>query len=413
MNFKDHTHIGFYIKLLCIILSGLFIMSGCGNNKLKIQEDTKFSITIKNKQYEQLILLGDSYDDVRYRINGITKDGYTWTFTIPDSIEQVVKYYQFRTGNYDKKNNIIYESRIFTVNNSDTLSTSEISFDRKNPHINVLYTKNTLIDDFYRIVEDSIYLLKTTSSLDHWKVNLENDGSELDLRLRYPVLGGIPSLQKDKDSTYQYKVKEFCKLVEQYPNSQYLITQLALFISRYKNKNDVKVIYDSFSKDIKQRTYWGKMTRNYLETNSFIDRKLPSLSDDSLTFIVSNPTKYTLIAFSASWCGPCHEQIPILKELYEKYNSKLDIVYLSIDKKETLDLWRDMIKKEKIAWTNLWVDEPNEDMLKLYTVQSIPKTILVLPDNNMLEINLRDKDDRARLNKILMKDMVYSIDLDG
>ena len=44
----------------------------------------------------------------------------------------------------------------------------------------------------------------------------------------------------------------------------------------------------------------------------------------------------TLVDFSASWCGPCKAQEPIIKDLTKKYQKHASIIEIDIDKHREL-----------------------------------------------------------------------------
>lgn len=51
----------------------------------------------------------------------------------------------------------------------------------------------------------------------------------------------------------------------------------------------------------------------------------------------------------SSWCGPCREQIPALKKIYKKYNSKgLEVIGISMD--DNKESWLKAIEKDKQTW---------------------------------------------------------------
>ncbi|MEP7254415.1 MAG: TlpA disulfide reductase family protein [Ferruginibacter sp.] len=59
--------------------------------------------------------------------------------------------------------------------------------------------------------------------------------------------------------------------------------------------------------------------------------------------------KVVLIDVWSSWCGPCREQIPDIRKLYKKYNSKgLEIIGISMDSDK--QSWLKAIREDKQTW---------------------------------------------------------------
>ena len=109
--------------------------------------------------------------------------------------------------------------------------------------------------------------------------------------------------------------------------------------------------------------------------------------------------KYILVDFWASWCGPCREEIPHLKDIwYEFKGEKFDIVGAPVfDKvKNTLDA----VEEFKIPWKQI-LDVP-ESVPEAYGFDYIPYIILFGPDGTVLERNLRGEAVRAAVKKYLI-----------
>lgn len=109
--------------------------------------------------------------------------------------------------------------------------------------------------------------------------------------------------------------------------------------------------------------------------------------------------KYILVDFWASWCGPCREEIPHLKDIwYEFKGEKFDIVGAPVyDKvKNTLEA----VEEFKIPWKQI-LDVP-ESVPEAYGFDYIPYIILIGPDGTILERDLRGEAVRAAVKKYLI-----------
>ena len=91
--------------------------------------------------------------------------------------------------------------------------------------------------------------------------------------------------------------------------------------------------------------------------------------------------KYILLDFWASWCGPCKEDIPFLKEIYKKYKYKgLEIISISKDYNESS--WKKIIEQDSLQ---IWIQilapqlktEMDSSIFKDYFIQGIPVKILI------------------------------------
>jgi thiol-disulfide isomerase/thioredoxin len=107
--------------------------------------------------------------------------------------------------------------------------------------------------------------------------------------------------------------------------------------------------------------------------------------------------KYVLIDFWASWCGPCRDESPFLKQAYSKYKHKgFEIVGISIDNNK--NAWIKAINKDGLTWTNL-VDASGTFAEEM-NVSAIPRNFLINPEGKIIASGLRDIQLIKQLNKI-------------
>lgn len=98
---------------------------------------------------------------------------------------------------------------------------------------------------------------------------------------------------------------------------------------------------------------------------------------------------YVYIDVWATWCAPCKQEIPFLKELYSAYKDKnLKIVSLSIDKPEHKEKWKNMVESEDLTGIQIMADnEWKSDFVRNYNITGIPRFILVDPEGNIVDNN--------------------------
>ena len=122
----------------------------------------------------------------------------------------------------------------------------------------------------------------------------------------------------------------------------------------------------------------------------------------SLKSVIDNPAnKYTLVDFWASWCGPCMEEVPHLKQAYDKFHGQgLEIYGVSLDNDN--DKWLGAIREHGMGWVQV-SDLNGFDNLaaKDYAVQSIPSNFLIDAQGRIVAKNLRGEDLCSKVAELL------------
>ncbi|NML23909.1 AhpC/TSA family protein [Pseudoflavitalea sp. G-6-1-2] len=91
--------------------------------------------------------------------------------------------------------------------------------------------------------------------------------------------------------------------------------------------------------------------------------------------------KYLLIDFWASWCMPCKQSFPHMKEVYKAYKSdQFEIYSISIDKNKAA--WLKAVKEEAFPWPQS-LDNINIAH-KAFAVTGVPSTFLIDPSGKII-----------------------------
>lgn len=130
-----------------------------------------------------------------------------------------------------------------------------------------------------------------------------------------------------------------------------------------------------------------------------------------LTDVNGNPLKlsdlrgkYVLVDFWASWCGPCRRESPFLVQAYHQFKDK-NFAILSVSLDADKAKWTAAIAADGMEWPwhvsslKAW----NCPVAKSYSISSIPYSVLVDPQGNVIAIGLRGENLLIKLEQILGK----------
>lgn len=233
---------------------------------------------------------------------------------------------------------------------------------------------------------------------------------ETDFQMKYGLLAGpatqkinklidslksannIPQLtlakEKHNEIIKAYK-SYFKRIITENPATWLALLNLYQNASSFTSE-ELEELAGLFDKQLLQ-TSTGKKLTNYitqskllLVSKPFIDFNYADVNDKKFTLNNVKGKNGTLIVFWASWCGPCREEIPKLKEYYKTYAAK-GIAIVSISADHDINSWRKALKEEKMPWPNLNSLPGNfKEITAKYNVSAIPAMFLLDKENKIV-----------------------------
>jgi thiol-disulfide isomerase/thioredoxin len=113
--------------------------------------------------------------------------------------------------------------------------------------------------------------------------------------------------------------------------------------------------------------------------------------------------KVVYIDLWASWCGPCREETPALKKLYEKYKNDDRIAFVSIAVRDKQKAWLKAISEDKPAWIQL-IDE-NDNVGRSYKVKFVPRFILIDKQGKIVDFDAPSPSDEKEITELLEREI--------
>jgi len=111
--------------------------------------------------------------------------------------------------------------------------------------------------------------------------------------------------------------------------------------------------------------------------------------------------KVVLIDFWATWCGPCREAMPHVKEIARKFEGQ-PLVVLSVSLDTDEEKWKDFIAKNEMTWPQ-YFDHGTGPVANLFGVHAIPHTFTIDADGVLQDEHIGDASIEGKLRKLVKR----------
>jgi thiol-disulfide isomerase/thioredoxin len=109
--------------------------------------------------------------------------------------------------------------------------------------------------------------------------------------------------------------------------------------------------------------------------------------------------KVVLIDFWATWCGPCREALPHIRDIAQRFSGEpLVVLSVSLDNDETA--WKNFIAKNGMTWLQYRDGGFSGPIAKLFGVNAIPHTFTIDADGVLQDEHVGDAALEGKLKKL-------------
>jgi peroxiredoxin len=145
-----------------------------------------------------------------------------------------------------------------------------------------------------------------------------------------------------------------------------------------------------------------KEEKHSISGGTNIGQKIYTFSSMSITGeelnIENYRGKYVYLDFWGTWCGPCLEEIPELKNIYNLYKDhNFEIIGIALDKVENV---KQFIIKNDIKWPQI-VQDASKAIINLFEINSYPTTFLIDPEGIIIDKGIKSNDLYLKLAKLI------------
>ena len=202
--------------------------------------------------------------------------------------------------------------------------------------------------------------------------------------------GDIRNYPEEFQRSFDANKRKTMEFIRNNPDSYIAVMKLAEHYIWF-DENETEDIYSRFPANLKGNSY-GRIIAQRLKRSQDFRIGMPAKNfekkdmNGKTVSLEKLRGKYVLLDFWGSWCGPCRESHPHLKELYEKY--KKQVIFINVAQENTRDLnearklWRTAVKEDGMTWTQILNNEGREtcDMIRLFNISSFPTKVLIDPN---------------------------------
>jgi thiol-disulfide isomerase/thioredoxin len=215
------------------------------------------------------------------------------------------------------------------------------------------------------------------------------------------------ALGKHKEELYSRAHAEFTQALAAFPNFPSALLDDGKALAQLKQDNAAKADFDKYlslhSADDPDRR---RVLRFIAEPELARARMVPPFAVDTLdgqhVSMDDLQGKVVLIDFWATWCGPCREALPHMKEVAKKFQGQ-PLVVLSVSLDSDANKWKDFVAKNEMTWLHYRDGGFTGPISTLFGVRAIPQTFTIDADGVLQDQHIGDASIEGKLKKLIAR----------
>ena len=112
--------------------------------------------------------------------------------------------------------------------------------------------------------------------------------------------------------------------------------------------------------------------------------------------------KVVLIDFWATWCGPCREALPHVRQIAQRFQGQ-PFVVLSVSLDDDVAKWKDFVAKNGMTWLQYRDGRFTGPIATRFAVTAIPATFSIDADGVLEDQHVGDADIEGKLKKMIAR----------
>jgi thiol-disulfide isomerase/thioredoxin len=199
----------------------------------------------------------------------------------------------------------------------------------------------------------------------------------------------------------------FSETLKLWPNHANYLYAEATALAYLKRDDAARQGFQEFLK------YASRDDMDYARAQRFVERpelarakmapnfRLTTLDGQTLT-LESLAGKVVLIDFWATWCGPCREALPHIRQIAKKFDGQ-PFVVLSISLDSDEDKWKEFVGKNGMTWMQYRDGGFDGRISRQFSVNGIPATFTIDADGVLEDQHVGDADIEGKLKKLIAR----------
>jgi thiol-disulfide isomerase/thioredoxin len=214
-------------------------------------------------------------------------------------------------------------------------------------------------------------------------------------------------MDRHKDEVYNRAHDELIKALAAVPNFSSAIFADGRALAYLKQDDAAKARFEQFVKMKTGDTPDRQRAQRYIEQPELARARMAppfevTTMDGQKVSLDDLQGKVVLIDFWATWCGPCREALPHVRELAKKFQGQpLVILSVSVDSEE--EKWKKFVAQNEMTWPQYFDGGFPGPIAKMFSVHAIPHTFTIDADGVLQDEQIGDAAIEGKLKKLVKR----------